>query len=192
MLTTNSKFTGFTLIELLITIAIFSITLTFGVSSYRSWVLNSQIRNAAESISNGIMLARAEAVKCNANVAFTLGTGSSWTVTHADACGSLAAGSTVQSRSSSEGSKNVTVSTAPPAVSPSLPTNTITFSNLGIAVANADTSATPTKFILGSTVTSAGVSLRPLWVQIGAGGESRLCDPSISTTKTPPDPRMCY
>ena len=76
---------GFTLIELMITIAIFAITLTFGVSSYRSWVLNNQIRNAAESISNGIMLARAEAVKCNANVAFTIGTGSSWTVTHTDA-----------------------------------------------------------------------------------------------------------
>lgn len=193
MLITNPKSTGFTLIELLITIAIFSITLTFGVSSYRSWVLNSQIRNAAESISNGIMLARAEAVKCNANVAFTLGTGSSWTVTHANACGSLAAGSTVQSRSSSEGSKNVTVSTLPAAVSSSLPTRTITFSNLGIAVPNADTSATPTRFVLGIAAgASSGVTLRPLWVQIGVGGESRLCDPSISTTQTPPDPRMCY
>lgn len=183
---------GFTLIELMITIAIFAITLTFGISSYRSWVLNSQVRNAAESISNGIMLARAEAVKCNANVAFTLGTGSSWTVTHADACGNLAAGSTVQTRSSSEGSKSVTVSTAPAAVSPSLPTNTITFSNLGITVPNADTSATPTKFVLSiPSGVSSGLTLRPLWVQIGVGGESRLCDPSI-TAKTPPDPRMCY
>ena len=184
---------GFTLIELMITIAIFAITLTFGISSYRTWVLNSQVRNAAESISNGIMLARAEAVKCNANVAFTLGTGSSWTVTHADACGSLAAGSTVQTRSSSEGSKNVTVSTLPVAVSPAPPTNTITFSNLGIKVPNADTSATPTRFVLSiAPGVSSGLTLRPLWVQIGAGGESRLCDPSISTTKTPPDPRMCY
>lgn len=184
---------GFTLIELMITIAIFAITLTFGVSSYRSWVLNNQIRNAAESISNGIMLARAEAVKCNANVAFTIGTGSSWTVTHADACGNQPAGSVLQARSSSEGSKNVTVSTAPVAVSPTPPTNTITFNNLGIVVPNADTSATPTNFTLGisPSAVGTGVTLRPLWVQIGVGGSSRVCDPSIAA-KTPPDPRMCY
>jgi type IV fimbrial biogenesis protein FimT len=184
---------GFTLIELMITIAIFSITLTYGISSYRSWVLNSQVRNAAESISNGIMMARAEAVKCNANVAFTLGTGSSWTVTHADACGNLAAGTAVQTRSSSEGSKSVTVTTAPVAVSPAPPTNTITFNNLGIVVPNADTSATPTNFTLGisPSAVGTGVTLRPLWVQIGVGGSSRVCDPSIAA-KTPPDPRMCY
>ena len=71
------KSPGFTLIEMLIVIAIFSITLTFGVSSYRTWVQNSQIRNAAESIQNGIQRARGEAVKCNANVAFALGAASS-------------------------------------------------------------------------------------------------------------------
>ena len=126
MLTAIPKSSGFTLIEMMITIAIFSITLTFGVSSYRTWVQNTQIRNAAESIQNGIQRARAEAVKCNANVAFTLGAASSWTVTHVGACGSLAAGSTVESRSSGEGSKNVTVSgyTEQNAT-------TITFSNLG-------------------------------------------------------------
>ena len=186
MLTTNPKSAGFTLIELMITIAIFAITLTFGVSSYRTWVLNSQVRNAAESISNGIMLARAEAVKCNARVAFTLGTGSSWTVTHADACGSLAAGNVLQSRSGNEGSKNVTVSVVPTS------TNTITFGSLGTVVANADTSATPTRFVLDiAPAAASGLTLRPLWVQVGIGGESRLCDPSIAA-KTPPDPRMCY
>ena len=178
---------GFTLIELLITIAIFSITLTYGVSSYRSWVLNSQIRNAAESISDGIMRARAEAVKCNAKVAFALGTGSTWAVTHVDACGSLAASSVVESRPSSEGSKNVTVAVTPTG------TNTLTFGSLGTVVANADVSATPTKFDLSSTGSAAGVTLRPLRVEVGAGGDSRVCDPdSAIAAKNPPDPRRCY
>ena len=178
---------GFTLIELMITIAIFSITLTYGVSSYRSWVLNSQIRNAAESISNGIMRARAEAVKCNAKVAFAMGTASAWTVTHVDACGTLAASSVLESRPSSEGSKNVTVVSTPTG------TDTITFGSLGTVVANADTSATPTKFELSSTGTPAGVALRPLRVEIGAGGDSRVCDPdSKIAAKSPPDPRRCY
>jgi type IV fimbrial biogenesis protein FimT len=152
-------------------------------------VLNSQIRNAAESISNGIMRARAEAVKCNAKVAFAMGTGSSWTVSHVDACGSLAASSVVESRPSSEGSKNVTVAVTPTITSPAVPT--ITFGSLGTVVANADASPTPTQFDLSSTGTSPSVTLRPLRVAIGVGGDSRLCDPSIAA-KTPPDPRMCY
>jgi type IV fimbrial biogenesis protein FimT len=179
---------GFTLIELLITIAIFSITLTFGISSYRSWVLNSQIRNAAESISNGIMRARAEAVKCNARVAFVLGTASAWTVIHVDACGNLAAGNVLESRPASEGSKNVTVTVTPTG------THTVTFGSLGTAVPNTDNPpppSTPSQFNLGSTVAVTGA--RPLWVQIGVGGDARVCDPdSAITAKNPPDPRRCY
>ena len=176
---------GFTLIELLITIAIFSITLTYGVSSYRSWVLNSQIRNAAESISNGIMRARAEAVKCNAKVAFAMGTGSTWAVTHVDACGSLAASSVVESRPSSEGSKNVTVAVTPTG------TNTLTFGSLG-TVGPLFPRHRPSS-TLSSTGSAAGVTLRPLRVEVGAGGDSRVCDPdSAIAAKNPPDPRRCY
>lgn len=173
----------------MIVIAIFSITLTFGVSSYRTWVQNTQIRNAAASIQNGIQRARAEAVKCNANVAFTLGTASSWTVTHVTACGDLvtgaAAGTTVESRSSGEGSKNVTV-----AVTPAGPpaATTLTFSNLGTVVANADASAPLTQIDLSSSV--AAPQLRTLRVAIGPGGNARVCDPNLPSSST--DPRRCY
>jgi type IV fimbrial biogenesis protein FimT len=187
---------GFTLIELLIAIAIFSITMTYGVSSYRSWVLNSQIRNAAESISNGIMFARAEAVKCNVDVAFTLlDANSSWKVTNVNDCGDPAAsgipaGSTLESRPSSEGSKNVTVAVWANTVQLPSGTGTVTFGNFGTVIPNA---TTPTKFVLSSTVSAAGVTLRPLRVEVGAGGDSRVCDPdSAITAKSPPDPRRCY
>jgi type IV fimbrial biogenesis protein FimT len=176
---------GFTLIELMIGIAIFAITLTYGVSSYRTWVLNNQIRNAGESISDGIMISRAEAVKCNARVAFAMGTASAWTIMHVDACGSLAASSVLESRPSSEGSRNVTVTVTPSG------TNTITFGSLGTTVPNADGSAAPTRFDLSSNGTGADSSLRALRVAIGAGGSAKLCDPNIPA-KTPPDPRMCY
>ena len=178
MLTTIPKSSGFTLIELMITIAIFSITLTFGVSSYRTWVQNNQIRNAAESIQNGIQRTRAEAVKCNANVAFTLGAASSWTVTHAGACGSLAAGSTLESRASSEGSKNVTVTAAP------VGATTITLSSLGAVVANADASATLTQVDLDSSVLDPADS-RDLRVTIGLGGIVRMCDPNLAAGSSP-------
>ncbi len=179
MLITMPKSAGFTMIEMMITIAIFSITLTYGVSSYRTWVQNNQIRNAAESIQNGVQRARAEAVKCNANVAFALGTGSSWTVTHVNACGSAAAGSVLESRSSSEGSKNVTVAAN---------ATTLTFGSLGTVVANADASAALTQVNLSSSVTSP--DLRTLRVAIGLGGNPRVCDPNLGTSTT--DPRRCF
>lgn len=171
---------GFTLIELMITIAIFSITLTFGVSSYRSWVLGSQIRNAAESIQNGIQRARAEAVKCNAKVAFTLGAASAWSVIHVDACGTLAAGNVLETRTSGEGSKKVTITATPAGAT------TITFSSLGTVVASA---ATLSQVDLDSSVASSGA--RNLRVAIGLGGDPRVCDPNLNPA-TSTDPRRCY
>jgi type IV fimbrial biogenesis protein FimT len=173
---------GFTLIELMITIAIFSITLTFGVSSYRTWVQSTQIRNAAESIQDGIQRARAEAVKCNSNVTFALGAASAWTVAHVSACGTDAAGSAVESRTSKEGSSNVTVTATPAGAT------TITFSNLGTVAANADFSATLAQVDFDSTVSAA--DLRKLRVTIGPGGNARVCDPNLSATST--DPRRCF
>jgi type IV fimbrial biogenesis protein FimT len=184
VLTTTPKYSGFTLIEMMITIAIFSITLTFGISSYRTWVQNTQIRNAAESIQNGIQRARAEAVKCNANVAFTLGAATSWTVTHVNACGDLAAGTTLESRSSGEGSKNVTVSDA--VDKDGNDATTITFSNLGTV---ADPSTALAQVDLTSSVSSA--DLRNLRVAIGLGGNARVCDPNLDPV-TSTDPRRCY
>jgi type IV fimbrial biogenesis protein FimT len=177
---------GFSLIELMIVIAIFSITLTFGVSSYRIWIQNTHIRNAAESIQNGIQRARAEAVKCNTNVAFTLGVASSWTITHVAACGSNAAGSTLESRSGGEGSKNVTVATTPSTAT------TITFNNLGtIGVPpseplNADGTAPVTQIDIDidSSVMAAADS-RNLTVTIGLGGIVRMCDPNLAHGSNP-------
>ncbi len=191
VLTAIPKSSGFTLIEMMIVIAIFSITLTFGISSYRTWVQNTQIRNAAESIQNGIQRARAEAVKCNANVAFILGAATSWKVIHVNACGDVAnggaaAGSTVESRSSGEGSKNVTVTDAVDNAGNNA--TTITFNNLG-------TVADPATALAQVDLTSSVVlpDLRDLRVAIGLGGNARVCDPDPTlAAKNPPDPRRCY
>jgi len=168
----------------MVAITIFGIALALGIPNYKTWVQNTQIRNAAESIQNGIQRARGEAVKCNANVAFTLGASSSWTITHVNACGILPAGDTLESRSSNEGSKSVTVAVTPAAAT------TITFSNLGTVVANADASAAPTQVDFDSAVVP---NLRKLRVAIGLGGNARLCDPDPTlVAKDPPDPRRCY
>jgi type IV fimbrial biogenesis protein FimT len=173
VLTTKPKSGGFTLIELMITIAIFSITLTFGVSSYRTWVMNTQIRNAAESFQNGILKTRAEAVKRNTSAVLTLGTGSSWQI-------SVPGSGVIETRNSSEGSKNVSV-----AVTPSGATS-ITFNSLGMIAPNADTTATPTQLDFDSAVVTPGVA-RALRVTIGLGGIVRMCDPNLNGS----NPQAC-
>jgi len=173
VLTTLPKSSGFTLIELMIGIAIFGITMTLGVSSYRTWVHNTQIRNAAESIQNGIQRARAEAVKRNTNVAFTLGTNSSWVISVVNG------GEVVESRSSGEGSKNVNRTVLPAGAT------AVTFSNLGSVVnPNPDGSATLTQVDLDSSVLAAADS-RDLRITLGLGGIVRMCDPNLAAGSSP-------
>jgi len=190
VLATAQKSAGFTLIEMLITITIMTLALSLGIPSYRTWVQNTQIRNAAESIENGIQRARAEAVKCNTNVAFILGAATSWKIIYVGACGDVAAsgipaGTTLESRSSGEGSKNATVGVTP------LNATTITFSSLGTVVPNVPTSATLSQVDLNTSVTGTSASeLRTLRVAIGPGGNVRMCDPNLGSSST--DPRRCY
>ena len=61
----NNQQSGFSIIELMVAIVILVITLSIAVPSFSQFILNTQIRSAAESIRNGLQLARAEAIKRN-------------------------------------------------------------------------------------------------------------------------------
>jgi type IV fimbrial biogenesis protein FimT len=65
---------GFSLVELIITLAILGILIALGASSFRAWIVNMKIRSTAESIQNGLQLARGEAVRRNTTVMFQLTT----------------------------------------------------------------------------------------------------------------------
>lgn len=171
----KSRLLGFSLIELLIGIVILAILMGLAVPSFQTWLQNAQIRNAAESIQNGLQRARAEAVGRNTNVEFVLGAGSSWVVR-------LAGGANIESRSSSEGSKNATVAVTPAG------TTTVTFNNFGSVVqpTNADGSAPFTQVDLGSSVLSPADS-QNLRVTVGLGGNVRMCDPNAPVSS----PRAC-
>lgn len=161
---------GFSLIELLIGIVIMSILLSLAMPSFQTWLQNTQIRNAAESVQNGLQRARAEAVGRNTNVEFVLGTGSSWTVR-------LAGGADIESRPSSEGSRDVTVTVTPSG------TTTVRFNNFGgVAAAPAPF----TQVDLDSPVLAAADS-QNLRVTIGVGGNIRMCDPNAPVSS----PRAC-
>jgi type IV fimbrial biogenesis protein FimT len=169
---------GATLIEMMIGLAILATLLMVGVPSYTAWIQNTQIRNATESVLNGMQLARNEAVRQNASVQLKLGTQSSWEVRVGSDAGNL-----IQSRDYSAGSKNVTVAVLPANAT------TITFSSLGRVVANADASASITQldFDVPTSILAASAS-RNMRILVTAGGNVRMCDPTVADTA---DPRYC-
>lgn len=178
-----TKPSGFSLIELMIGITILAILLGLALPSFQTWLKNTQIRNAAESITNGLQRARAEAVALNTNVAFVLGADSSWTVDYvvsppAPPPPAPPPARPIDSRSATEGSKNVTLTAL--AADLATPATTITYNNLGQVVVNA---ASLTRVNLGIDSNHDGVfdtGYQNLRVEINAGGGARTCDPSLA------------
>lgn len=180
----KSRPLGFTLIELLIGVVILGILTVIALPSFRVMLLNAQIRNAAESIQNGIIMARSDAIRRgDATVEFVLqpvatNDQTSWIV-QVPSEGNFK----VEQRLSSEGSRSVTR-----AVTPAKAT-TITFDNTGSPRAtNADGSKRLEKIVLDldASILDAGET-HELEVNIDFGGKIRMCDPNVSS----PNPRAC-
>lgn len=159
---------GVSLVELMIGLVIVGILLVAGVNSYSQWIQNQQIRVAAESILNGMQIARSEAVQRNTTVSFARDAQSGWTVS--------AGGVPIQARSAKEGSRNAFIDTA----TTSAPA-TITFDGMGRANLGGVASAV----IAVSSVSAAAT--RPLNIVINGGGSIRMCDPNAAAG----DPRAC-
>jgi len=63
---------GFTLIEMMVTLAIFSILVALTVPTMRTWIANTRLRAAADTLQNGIRLAQTEALRRSRQVVFGL------------------------------------------------------------------------------------------------------------------------
>ena len=161
----------------MVTGVVLAVLLAIGLPSFNQFIVRNQIKASAEAVQNGVQLARAEAVRLNAKVRFTLGAGtSSWSV-NVDSGGALVQ----QSRASGEGGSASVTTTRTPANA-----TQITFNGLGRVVANTDASAILTAVDVAATGGPANSTLR---IQVSSpGGQVRICDPSVSGTT---DPRRC-
>lgn len=167
----KQKTMGFTLIELMITVVIVGVLATIALPSFNEFIQRSNLKSSAESVLNALQLARAEAVRRNEQMTFTLGTGSgptSWEVTDAD-------GTIIQqSRGSGEGGGGITATVTPNAAT------TVVFNGFGRVVGAGAIS----KVVFGSAGTTITVQ-----VEVGQpGGLIRMCDPGVTTAG---DPRRC-
>ena len=180
---------GVTLIELMVGIAILSILLGMAVPSFRAWIQNGKVRTAAESIQNGLQIARVEAIQRNTWVQFDLrddGIGGAWTVCEPplplsvppDPCPDPDDDSTIQSRSGAEGSSAaVTVEIEEGAVP-------VVFSAAG----RVRESGGNIEFLVDTSALDAAES-RELRIIVYPSGGLRMCEDSFGEGSA--DPRAC-
>ncbi len=198
MLITSRNQRGFTMIELLIAVTISGTLLVMGVPAFTQWIQNSQTRTAAESIQNGLQIARAEAVRRNTNVRFNLTDAAgkpTWTVCLDVTTPDCAAANVVQSRSADEGGGNARIGASVAALPSPIPAGHfataiaagtalpagVTFDGLGrIPLGNVGTD------ISRIDVTNAKLTTaRRMVIVIGTGGQTRMCDPALTLASNP-------
>lgn len=174
--------TGFTLIEMMVVVAIVAILSAIGAPMLQDWITSQQVKAKSDAILNGMQLARAEAIKRNTRVQFTLAADSSWSigcvsvVADADGDGVPECPGTIQSKSASEAG-NVDLLTLLP-----IGATQATFNGVGTLSANADASASLAQVEI---LKSGGGSSAHRTILLTSGGQSRICDPNVTTLGAP-------
>jgi type IV fimbrial biogenesis protein FimT len=171
---------GFTVIELMIGLCIAAFLAVIALPSFSTFQRNSEVRSTAESIVNGLRMARSEAANRNQAVSFTLAGGgdASWTVNLASN------NSPIQTYPNAEIGRNTAVAILPARAI------AVTFNGLGRIIPPA-VGANPNlqQIDVGSALTSDARSLR-IYVDDARG--VRMCDPSPALAAlVPRDARAC-
>lgn len=191
---------GVTLIETLMGMVLLILLLSLAAPSYTTWIRNNQIRTAAESILNGLQLARAEAIKRNTLVRFQLtsdltnsctisSNGNNWVISMdsaASACGASPSDTTapriIQKRTAQEGSAATSVTATLTGGSAA----SVIFDSFGRVQSSSLTSSI-SRIDISISGSTAG-TFRDLRVAIAPGGRIVMCDPAVTAAG---DTRLC-
>ena len=180
------RHSGFSIIEIMISVLIVGILIVAAIPSFKTWIQNSQIRTAGESMVNALQTARNEAIRRNTCVQAKLidTPKTSWDVR---LCASAEDPSVLplNQRSHEEGSQNASL-----IVTPSDAT-IISFNALGrVLDPNPSDGSKPVTLIeIRNTTMDAATEERKLQIIIPPGGGVRMCDPNPAIATT--DPRHC-
>jgi type IV fimbrial biogenesis protein FimT len=185
---------GFTIIEVMISIAIVALLMLFAAPSASTWIQNTRLRSAAESVVSCLSTARLEAIKRNTIVScqMTDAASSAWTVCLYDAINNICQTGTnavLAARTASE-DNGVTALGADTAMSASTTALTIganlpgasTFDSFGRLASTAPNN------IMRVDIRNPQLAVaneRRLTVFINLGGQIRMCDPKLSKTTNP-------
>lgn len=195
MLTMHTAQRGFNIIEIMISLAVLAILISLGAPGFSEWLQSQRLRTSGEAITNGLQVARGEAIRRNLPVVFGLEppyTG--WTVCEASIvpCDSTTPdGSFIQRKAAQEGSGDAKIAPTPVTAGNAV---LVTFSPLGAVLnSNSDGGAPFTRVDVfysdPGLCSAAGGSMRCLRVVVSPAGSVRMCDPT--PTIVAPDPRAC-
>ena len=188
---------GFTLLELMIGVAIASFLLLAGAPAFSAWIKNAQNRTAAESILDGLQLARIEAVKRNKVVRFELTDATGQVVWRVRCEPQGDCPNPIQSRGVEGGAANSRVGVDTTAIPNPIPSG---YFDTAITAGTGLTSIAGVSFNgmgrvpannVGDDITRIDItnpdfsSARRYVVFIDAGGLIRMCDPSLSFASNP-------
>jgi type IV fimbrial biogenesis protein FimT len=182
---------GFTLIEMLIAVVLLGMLAIAAGPSFHTFMVNTRIRNVAESLQNGLRLAQVEATKRNAQVDFVLTTTSQFTSNPTNGAPTASASGTawvvrepastfIAGKVTAEGSESVSVTATVPAGCAAFDGN-INFNGLG------RTSLPCSLTLAVNDSSSSDSSKRPLSVLVSPGGKIRMCNPLFAAG----DPQAC-
>ena len=202
MLMARHPQSGMSVIEVLIGLVIMGLLIALGLPNMATWLNNSQIRTAGETMLAGLTLARVEAVRRNQVVRFQLvsdltsgcviaQSGTNWVVSQDDPTGLCdqapsdgAAPRIIQKRSSAEGTPRAVVAAAT--------SGTVHFNGLG-RITSPGGALNMTQLAISNPTGGTcehvdGGNMRCLRIDISVGGEARMCDPAVTDAS---DPRKC-
>ena len=187
MLTPRTCQRGFSLIELMVALVIVSLLLIAGAPSFSAFLQNRKIRNAADAVYSGLNMAKAEAVRRNTSVVFSLTGGSTaWTVGCANQTGIMVPGlnvdtcpAVIQSYSVSSSDANIQITASTSGGTAVAAPVTVAFNGYGQVPASLANGSLYLDFAntQGSCISNGG-TMRCLRVIVSAGGQMRTCDPS--------------
>lgn len=181
MLVRRHRQDGLTLVELLVGLAILGALLTQALPAFSAWLQNQRIRNSAESILNGLQVAKAQAVRSNLSTELALlpstmdpvpanvgaaasATGTNWIVRTFQSTGAYTAADFVQGRSGKEGSAKATVAASQ---------GSFVFTPLGRLL-----NPPPADVVIAIDHSDSYSGKRPMRVVVTIGGAIRMCDPN--------------
>ena len=186
----RARMKGFTLVELMVAVTLFALLLSFAYPSYTTFIRNTQVRAAADSVLNGLQLARAEAIRRNTNIQFQLLNtsnstavtgGTDWAVMSAATATPTVFDQQVQTRRERSASSNARIGTATNV------TATVAVAGAGMPAAIAFTGLG--RLTTATTVrkidVTGGTGTRTLSIVLAPGGDARLCDPAFTLATNP-------
>jgi type IV fimbrial biogenesis protein FimT len=224
---TCAKPRGFTLIELMVTLAVLAILSLLALPSFRTWVGNSRVRAVASDFTDGLRLAQTESLRRSRQTVFALTnqttamTGganvvpayspvpssavnaSNWAVNIPPSTLNNADGTAVfiGSGAISDVVSGIAVQ-GPPVLcfnAQGRLTTSVSDTGLGAALACATPASYGTQYLSIYRIDGTAIGAdRPLQIEVGLGGQVRLCNPlfqmgaSVNNSATPPtSPEGC-